>query len=554
MYLCGQMRLLPLVGLAHEMVAIEAAACADTRADNFDAAATGTASSNQECSYSSAGLARSLGLGKVQACYIDGGNSSQWPPPFSPSNGTHTARGGPGATTVVQGRAATGVGGVQYATLASRVDATGAASLVLRHVEISGHAAISQPDCYRGFACGGAVFVSGGGNLTVEYALFAGNTALQGRDGGADGGAIKVVAGSVSLRGVMFIANQATFGGAVNMQGCSTMEVTRCVFSSNHALHGGGGLRVNLGGPGAFSDSRMDIRESEFSHNSAVKEGGAFDLIMGGHNVEVVSVVDCRGMGNIASSAAAVYQQNQRQKTRLSLSEADVLLQHASQTDERWAFLSFRTALARPPMLSGSVSASCVAQLSKDGCTGQTRQLCLGCAKTHSADLHLANCTTQDAVKLCKHEGALLSQAGHDLAEACEVPLLLLVNAVAGSCHHGAAGIPPGSTCTPAVCTTANLGPGTAVTCNDGVLLWQGGCACGPKQHDASNTSLPDTGVCAGTRNPACFAKLLQLCPNRSSKTDCLACCSEHASALHQAGCAQQDFDQDCPTELSGGD
>ena len=194
---------------------------------------------------------------------------------------------------------------VYMAPLPETVDAAGGASLVLRHVELSGHAAISQPGCYHGFACGGAVFVSGGGNLTVEYALFAGNSALQGRDGGADGGAIKVIAGSVSLRGATFIANQATFGGAVNAQGCSTTEVTRCVFSSNHALHGGGGLRVNLGGPGALSDSRLDIRESEFSHNSAVKEGGAFDLIMGGRNVEVVSVVDCRGAGNTRASSAA---------------------------------------------------------------------------------------------------------------------------------------------------------------------------------------------------------------------------------------------------------
>ena len=229
----------------------------------------------------------------------------------------------------------------------------------------------------------------------------------------------------------------------------------------------------------------------------------------------------------------------------MSLSEADVLLQHGPQTDGRWAFLSFRTTPAGPPVPSGPVPASCVAQLSKDKCTGQTRQLCLACAKSHSADLHLANCTTQDAAKLCMHEGALPSQAGPD-AEACEVPLVLPLNAVAGSCHQGAGGVPPGSTCTPAICTTANLGPGTAAACNDGVLLWQGGCACGPEQHDASNTSLPDTGVCAGTRNPACFAELLQLCPNRTSKADCLACCSEHASALHQAGCAQQDFEQDC--------
>ena len=64
----------------------------------------------------------------------------------------------------MQGKAATVLGPTlarpQYALLAGRVDATGGASLVLRHVELSGQTSISQPSCYQGFACGGAVFVS----------------------------------------------------------------------------------------------------------------------------------------------------------------------------------------------------------------------------------------------------------------------------------------------------------------------------------------------------------------------------------------------------------
>ena len=63
--------------------------------------------------------------------------------------------------------------------------------------------------------------------------------------------------------------------------------MTRCWFHHNHAAHGGGGMRVNLGGAAGVS-SQLEIRESEFTDNSAVVEGGAFDLIMaGGKNEEV---------------------------------------------------------------------------------------------------------------------------------------------------------------------------------------------------------------------------------------------------------------------------
>ena len=122
-----------------------------------------------------------------------------------------------------------------------------------------------QPSCYKGFACGGAVFVSGGGNLTVEHALFGGSSAGK----GADGGAIKVITGGLAGRGVTFVGNQAYFGGAVNTQGCGSVEITRCLFDANVAQVGGGALRVNLGGPGAPSDSRLAISESEFTRNTA---------------------------------------------------------------------------------------------------------------------------------------------------------------------------------------------------------------------------------------------------------------------------------------------
>ena len=69
---------------------------------------------------------------------------------------------------------------------------------------------------------------------------------------------------------------------------------------------------------------------------------------------------------------------------------------------------------------------------------------------------------------------------------------------------EGAAAIADGSSCTPAVCTTANLGSTAAATRNGGMLLWKGGCACGAGQHDALNSTLPDTGVCAESTAPWC--------------------------------------------------
>eukprot|EP01052_Picozoa_sp_SAG31_P023363 SAG31_NODE_1921_length_6916_cov_6.643245_7_plen_400_part_00 len=367
-----------------------------------------------------------------------------WPPPFAPQNGTHTTAGA-GAVTVVQGRAVQGtVAGEQpslrFSPLAGRMDAIGGASLVLRHVEMSGMVAIPQPTCYGGFACGGAVLISGGGNLTVEHALFQGNRAGQ----GADGGAIKVIAGSsVRVRYATFTRNQANFGGALNLQGCGLVELLFCVLERNEAV-AGGGLRVNLGGPGAALRSTLRITESEFDRNIATKEGGAFDLFMHGKRGRgmeyLASCVDCRGLGN---TEPAIYQS--RDLGSFSLSEADVLLGGAHSMS-RWGLISFRTA---------------------------ARQIVAGVAQDGACQLPLQS-------PLGTRTGAPPGTRG---------------------CAHGAGAIPNGSSCKPAICAAAtpDLGvPSTLASCKDGVLIWKDGCACNGTQHDTShNESLPDWGVCA---------------------------------------------------------
>ena len=78
---------------------------------------------------------------------------------------------------VVRVRHARGPRGQGATPLSSRVDAVGAGvTLVLRHVNMSGLVAVGQPTD-DGDANGGAVFVSEGA-LTVEHAAFRANTAL----------------------------------------------------------------------------------------------------------------------------------------------------------------------------------------------------------------------------------------------------------------------------------------------------------------------------------------------------------------------------------------
>jgi hypothetical protein len=408
--------------------------CGDWRADNYSPSSTSTASENHACNYSCAGLARSLGItGALGGCFIEGGGDDAWPPPLAPENGTHTAR-GLWSTTVVQGRAA--AGGGRFSALAGRADAVGGASLVLRHVEMAGLAAISQPSCYGGFSCGGAVFVSGGGNLTVEHALLTDNRA----GNGADGGAIKVIAGgAVVLRSATFHANSAHFGGAINVQGCGSVEITRCVLAANVAVVAGGALRANLGGPGApAGDLQLTASQCSFMGNLAGNAtmrgagGGALSLVLGSpKGAAVATLLDCRGAGNAAATGAAVFTSTATGGTKRvsALSEADVLLGTGAPAGSRWALVSF---------------------------------------------------------------------SAFDATGSCGVPALPLQHAVAGSgnCPHGPGAIFAGSSCTPAVCATANIAAAAAAVCSEGTLLWKGGCACAADQHNSPDNLLPDAGIC----------------------------------------------------------
>ena len=168
--------------------------------------------------------------------------------------------------------------------------------------------------------------------------------------------------------------------------------------------------------------------------NVGAKEGGALDVFMRGGAEHVVSVVDCRGVGN---TEPVIYQVGGSAHGHAAswLAETDLLLSAAGAAMNRWGLVSFRTA--------------------------------------------------------AQGKGA------------CQLPPQPPMGTRPGvtSCAHGVeAVIPNGSSCLPAICETGtpDIGPPSALaSCKNGMLLWKGGCACGGTQHDASNTSLPDWGMCA---------------------------------------------------------
>ena len=199
-------------------------ACGDAAADNFDPAGSGTPpGDNRACSYSCSKLLAHFGLSPSSGeCWIDAGSGRRWPPaPVEPlartedlparvycfdnshccesghcgdsghycinqdycssGNNTYTLPSWTATKAVVIQGHARGRWGQGATPLPSRVDAVGAGvTLVLRHVNMSGLVAVVHPsdDGFPGDADGGAVFVSKGA-LTVEHAAFRANSAAQ---------------------------------------------------------------------------------------------------------------------------------------------------------------------------------------------------------------------------------------------------------------------------------------------------------------------------------------------------------------------------------------
>ena len=235
-----------------------ASECADPAANNHRVVPNGTtggisaAASNDDCEYSCGALSRVYAPGQPVACFIDR-PPAHWPPPAGTAP-PHTYTVPVGSTAIIQGHSSED--GTERAALLTRIDAINA-SLVLRHVEMSGFAAPPQPS-HDMFQDGGAVFVNGG-DLTAEFCVFKENRA--GRS-----------------------------GGALNAKSGAFVRVVGCLFDSNAAVqNGGAALRV-------YQQQRVEIIDSAFQRNVA-QNGGAV-LITGDAGFISATVAGCSGRDN----------------------------------------------------------------------------------------------------------------------------------------------------------------------------------------------------------------------------------------------------------------
>jgi hypothetical protein len=123
-------------------------------------------------------------------------------------------------------------------------------------------------------SCAGAVLAVPGG----EYVALSGITIADGNNTSSGTGGGLDNAGTVTLTGCTFTANNATFGGAIDSGdgrgGTGSVTVTGCTFSGNTASFGDGGAidsGDNVGG------GAVTVTASTFSGNSATFAGGAID-------------------------------------------------------------------------------------------------------------------------------------------------------------------------------------------------------------------------------------------------------------------------------------
>ncbi|MGD0537473.1 MAG: Ig-like domain-containing protein [Verrucomicrobiota bacterium] len=141
-----------------------------------------------------------------------------------------------------------GYGGNGGAILAGGSSSAPGNAVALTNVVFTGNTA-------NGNANGGAISMTGGGNLTVANCTFSGNYAGAGGSGSGAGGAIYFDAGSnpgnVSINNSAFANNIAGgangLGGAVYLAGGNTYTIDQCTFTGNTAATDGGAIYLASG-------------------------------------------------------------------------------------------------------------------------------------------------------------------------------------------------------------------------------------------------------------------------------------------------------------------
>ncbi len=135
-----------------------------------------------------------------------------------------------------------------------------------------------------GIAGGGAVFVSGAGNVSLDNVIAHGNTA------GKDGGVLRVLAGdSLTVKNSKFHTNSAAGdGGAIFAEGTKTLTIESSTFGVDPAIPNSqgntsgrqGGALYWQGSTSGIDDDVRDvyIYDSLFEGNTALSTGGGLRL------------------------------------------------------------------------------------------------------------------------------------------------------------------------------------------------------------------------------------------------------------------------------------
>lgn len=129
---------------------------------------------------------------------------------------------------------------------------------------------------------GGAIYISGGGSLTLSNVVVAGNIATSGAITIDDGGSLTVNSSTIN-------GNTASFGGGIYNNGSVTIANT--TISGNTASRSGGGIYVAKGS--------LSLRDSTISSNTAASPS------VGGGGILVESVASAAITGSLLSSNAA---------------------------------------------------------------------------------------------------------------------------------------------------------------------------------------------------------------------------------------------------------
>lgn len=125
------------------------------------------------------------------------------------------------------------------------------------------------------------------GTLNATACTFSNNGASTSLSGGGGGGAIQHTAGVLTATNCTFSANSARWGGAIDGDNTSTIQLISCTLSGNYASSDGGGIEE--------TDGTLNLTQSIIAGNTAGAQGP-----------DIKGEVNTQSGGNLLSSTAGV--------------------------------------------------------------------------------------------------------------------------------------------------------------------------------------------------------------------------------------------------------